>query len=170
MEQTKVGSVSPELLDGEYLNDAGTDMLLALLTKLRPGRWGRAFIPLRSLMVTVACELVIVERRQVLLTYREDKHFKGWHTPGTYIEPGEDLQTTAQRCATRELGEKVRVRFKGIIGAVNHPKSARFHDLSVLALCEIVEGSPTTGAWFSECPKDLIPDHLEYWPMIEKVL
>lgn len=169
MESQKSELVSSELVDGEYLNDAGTDLLLALLTKLRPGRWERAFIPLRSLMVTVACELIIIQDGKVLLTYRYDKHFSGWHTPGTYIEPGEDLQATVQRCATRELGE-VKVQFVRMIGGVNHPKSARFHDLSVLALCNLVEGEPSAGGWFNECPEDLIPDHREYWPIIKSFL
>lgn len=166
MEEPKVELVQSEWLDERgYLNDQGKDVLVALLKNLEPGNWGKAFIPLRSLVVSVSIELVIVQNGKVLLTYRDDACFNGWHTPGSHINPRETFQAAAQRCASRELGE-VKVRVVRDIGCVNHSESKRFHGCSVLVLCELVEGKPNRGEWFNECPSDLIPDHLEFWPKI----
>lgn len=156
------------LLDNEgYLNDAGQEKLVRFLDRLRPGRWGKAFIPLKKKGVHCAIELVIVQNGKVLLTWRDDKFFCGWHTPGTYLEQKETWQNAAQRCADREI--KARVDVIRVIDTHNHPESPRFHDVSVLLLCSIV-GEPQTGQWFSECPADLIPVHKKYWPAIDSAL
>jgi len=159
------GLVGP---DG-FVNDAGTDLLVALLEHL-PGRHGRAFIPLKKAAgVPMAVELAIVRNGKVLLTYRNDAFFEGWHTPGSYMEQGESWQDTAQRCADREVKAKIQV-VQCIGPAVNHPDNPRFHDACQLLLCEIVEGEPEAGEWFSECPSDLIVAHRPYWPIIEPYL
>lgn len=152
-----------------YLNEYGTDLLIALLGRLQPGRHGKAFIPLKKAAgVPVAVELVIVRGGKVLLTYRDDPFFKGWHTPGTYMEQGESWQDAAQRCADKEVKAKIHVL--RVLEPVNHPDSPRFHDVSVLLLCEIIEGEEQAGEWFAECPADLIEVHRPFWPMIERCL
>lgn len=154
-----------------FVNEAGTDKLIALLEHLQPGRHGKVFISIKKKAggVPMAVELVIVRNGKVLLTYRDDAFFKGWHTPGSYMEPGESWQDTAQRCADKEL--KVKIRVVQLIGsAVNHPDNPRFHDVSQLLLCEIVEGKPQAGKWFAQCPSDLIEVHRPHWPIIESYL
>lgn len=152
-----------------YLNEYGTDLLIELLGRLESGRHGKAFIPLKKAAgVPVAVELVIVRSGKVLLTHRDDPFFKGWHTPGTYMEQGESWQDAAQRCANKEV--KTNIRVLRVLEPINHPDSPRFHDVSVLLLCEIVDGEPQAGEWFSECPADLIGVHRPYWPIIEQCL
>lgn len=157
-----------DLLDNEgYLNEAGQDKLVRFMDRLRPERWGKAFIPLKKMGVHCAIELVIIRKGEVLLTWRDDKFFTGWHTPGTYLEQEETWQDAAQRCANREI--KAKVDMIRVLDTHNHPGSPRFHNVSVLLLCSIV-GEPQTGQWFSECPADLIPVHQKYWPAIESAL
>lgn len=156
------------LLDDEgYLNETGQEKLTRFLDRLRPGRWGKAFIPLKKMGVHCAIELVVIRNGKVLLTWRDDKFFTGWHTPGTYLEQGETWQDAAQRCADREI--KARVDVIRVLDAHNHPDSPRFHDVCILLLCGMV-GEPQTGQWFSEMPPDLIPVHQKYWPAIESAL
>ena len=149
------------------ITEKGREALAALLLcfpRFHEGRWGKAFIPLMSRCVPACVELAVIRDGKVLLMHRNDKFFHGYHTPGTYIGPGESYQESAQRCADKEI--KCKVRVGEVIGVFSHPDSSRFHDLSVLLLCELVEGTPQMGEWFSECPADLIAVHKPYWPVI----
>lgn len=151
----------------EVLTETGKEalaFLLDLLPKFHKGRWGQVFVPLMSKMVPACVELVVVRNHEVLLTHRKDEFFQGWHTPGTYIGPGETFQETAQRCADKEI--KCKVRFIKQLATFSHPDSPRFHDVSILILCEIADGEPQACEWFSECPSDLISVHQPYWPVI----
>lgn len=167
MAEIKDGELTNLLDNDGYLNETGQEKLVWFLDHLRPGRWGKAFIPLKKMGVHCAIELVVIRNGKVLLTWRDDKFFTGWHTPGTYLEQEETWQDAAQRCANREI--KARVDAIRVIDTHNHPDSPRFHDVCVLLLCKMV-GEPQTGQWFSECPADLIPVHQKYWPAIEKEL
>ena len=167
-----------KLLDLDYLSGDGFltekgEVLLRLLLKGLPQVYKRrmkpeTFFALMAKNVPACVELVIVRNGKALLTYRKDQHFIGWHTPGTYISPGETLEETVQRCANGEL--KCRVRFIKHLTVFSNHKDTRFHDLSNLILCEIAEGEPQAGEWFSECPPDIIPVHRKFWPVIEQCL
>lgn len=157
--------------DAQQLTDAGKHALATMLHVLPPihkGGWGEVFVPFMSKAVPTAIELVIIRDHKVLLTHRADPYFTGWHTPGTNVGPGETRQETVQRCADKEL--KVKIRYIRTLGEKDHPESPRFHDQCILLLCEIAEGEPQTGQWFSEMPPDLIPEHREYWPFIQDQL
>lgn len=151
--------VDPSLLDGKFLNEAGLDHLIELLGYLEPHKHGKAFMPLvRALGIPpTSVEVVIVQDGQVYLTYRDDAHFTGHHFPGGYIfgyPDNEEFEDTANRVAQRELG--VTVEVVEVIGVVNHPKTERFHDVSVLLLCRVTGGELRNGEWFSEFPPDLL--------------
>lgn len=151
------------------LNEDGIDLLARLLEKLpvfHKGRWGKAFVPLMSKCVPACVELVIVRDDKVLLTHRKDEFFDGWHTPGTYIGPGETFEEAAQRCANKEIKASVRVLRHIAVFLNDNP---RFSDLSNLLLCEMKE-EPQDGTWFTECPTDLIPEHQKFWSVIQKEL
>jgi ADP-ribose pyrophosphatase YjhB (NUDIX family) len=158
----------------------GLHQLAELVTDLPTvwgGKWGPLFTPFMGKVVPLATELVVIEGERVLLTHRRDKYFTGWHTPGSYTDPGEDWQKTCTRIAERELGCDVKfVRILHVFSNVDNP---RFHDVTALALCRLV-GKPQKGlndpeagtspAWFSEKPSGLIPVHDKYWPVIEAEL
>lgn len=176
--------------DGEYTPEG----LVALAELLEPlptvwgktakgnqGRWGPAFGPLMSKMVPFSTELVIVRNGQVLLTWREFEGTAGWHTPGSYVDPGESWQDTVSRIAKRELG--CEASYERQLATFNNNKNPRFHDLTVLAQCLLVgkptksqyepaAGAPVPGqfAWFSNKPADILPVHDKYWAPIAVAL
>lgn len=158
------------LNDEGHLNDAGLDQLIELLDHVQPGNHGKAFVPLvkRLGLVPTSVEIVLVRDGQVYLTYRDDKHFTGWHTPGGYPSQREPYQDAVQRIAQRELGCSVEV--VEIIGVVDHVDTPRFHDVSLLVLCRVTDEQPQGGEWFAERPADLLSVHAMYWPIIEKAL
>lgn len=160
-----------EVLDNSgNLNEAGKELLARLLKNLpvfHKGQWGEAFVPLMSRCVPACVELVIVRDRKVLLCHRKDEFFEGWHTPGTYIGPGENFQEAAQRCADREIKASVRV-IKCIATFLNND-NPWFFDLSNLLFCRI-EDEPHAGEWFRDCPPNIIPVHKKFWPAIEPYL
>jgi ADP-ribose pyrophosphatase YjhB (NUDIX family) len=178
------------ITDGEY-TPKGLAALAELLGPLptvwgktmkgNSGRWGAAFVPLMSKLVPFATELAIIKDRQILLTWREFEGTVGWHTSGTYVEPGEEWQDTVSRLARREVGcDAVFIRQ---LHTFTNPRNPRFHDLTVLVRCEMVgepmkskydpsAGDPVEGqfAWFSEKPDNILPFHDRYWPIIAEAL
>lgn len=128
---------------------------------------GPLFIPVMSRNVPACVELIIVRGGKVLLVKREWFGENAYHTPGTYIAPGETLLEAAQRCADKELNVRV-VRADPIGIPINHPDNPRFHDLATLLFCEI-EGEPQTGEWFSAEPP-MLKVQREYWQYIEPLL
>lgn len=129
------------------------------------------FEKLMSKTVPSCVELVLIRDGKVYLTYREDKFWKGYHVPGSYIAPGETPEQTSQRIASREV-PGVLITKAEIVAAFTHPDSPRFHDTSLIVLAEF-EGDPgedVKGRWFSKRPDDLIDVHQPYWPVIEKYL
>jgi colanic acid biosynthesis protein WcaH len=154
-----------------YLNKDGTGLLIELLERLKPGKWEDAFIPLKKLGIDSSVEVVLVGSEAVYLTWRDDKYYgKGWHTPGSFIRPGETWQMAAQRCATEELGPNVRIRVADVLTPFNHYNDPRFHHVSHLLHCVITSGEPQGGRWFDACPEDILPVHKQYWPAIAKAL
>lgn len=119
--------------------------------------------------VPVSAELVIVRDGKVLLVKREWYGEHAYHTPGSYISPGETFLQAAQRIADLEL--KVRVRRAEQFGPpLNHPTNPRFHDLSVLVRCEI-EDEPAVGEWFGPDERpEMLDVQSEYWAQIEPLL
>lgn len=151
--------------DNGYLNRQGRHLLIELLEHLEPGNWGEVFIPLKKMGVSCAAELVIISGRGVLLTWRDDTFFTGWHTPGMYLNQDETWEMAANRCAKRELGVEVSV-VRSLSPPMNNTDNPRFHDVTVLLLCCITQGTPSEGRWFTSCPENLIPVQKKYWPVI----
>lgn len=178
------------LSEGEY-TPSGLEALAELLGPLptiwgktpkgNAGRWGPVFTPLMSKIVPFSTELVVVRDGAVLLTWREFEGTAGWHTPGSYVNPGEDWQDTVSRIAKREIG--CDVVFERTLHTFSNPRNPRFHDLTVLAQCRLVngptkswhdpsQGGPLPGqyAWFKEKPADILPVHDKYWAPIATAL
>ena len=115
-----------------------------------------------SKCVPVAVECALVRGGRIFLTPRDDKYFgRGWHIPGTYLSPGEEISQAIQRCLDREV-PGLKVRDFELLPGTNHPNSRRFHDFSVPVVVEF-EGEPArdSGEWFDEFPENLIPAHKE---------
>lgn len=164
--------------EGEYTPE-GLSALSELLDPLptiwgttpkgNQGRWGPVFISLMSKVVPASIELVIVRENKVLLTHRTDTFFTGWHTPGSYFDPSDTLQSAADRCAEKELGCEVKVERYLNSCLQTKMENKRFADLPNLVLCHPIT-EPRSGEWFSEMPDTILAHHRKYWPYIEAVL
>lgn len=151
------------------MNDQEEKRLKKFLVELKPIPHLKPefFETILPLVVTVAVELVIVKGGKILLTWRNDKFYRGWHFPGSIMGVNESFKDTCKRITKEELG----VNFKSfkLIDIINNPldkTNPRNHLVSLLMSCEI-KGKSRTGQWFSKCPLDIIPVHKKFWPIIK---
>lgn len=165
--------LDPTWVEGGNLSSRGKEALAEMLLMLpqAPNRvWGPVFMPLMTRIVPSSVEVVLIRDGAVLLTYREDQFFVGWHTPGGYIGPREKtFEEVAKRIATNEIGCSVSAVIQEPIATFLKSDNPRFTDVANLILCR-VESEPKEGRWFKEIPPDLLPLHREYWPVISKYL
>lgn len=109
----------------------------------------------------VAVELLIVDNTndptRILLIWRNDEHYFGWHFPGGYPRFGQYLDTAVRAVAERELGAGVESIERRPEGDYNRVDS-RGHTIGLPFLVKL-DGNPTGGEWFDHVPEDLIPHH-----------
>ena len=160
-------------LEGEELTEEGIEMARALLEHVKPvpNIPTRLFRRVMGLNVPVAVELVLIrpEDGAVFLTWREDEYWRGWHVPGSFISPGEELIDTARRIADNELRGVTVVSVQSI-GDKNLPACPRFHAFGNLVFTASYTGEPgeaARGRWFTEWPEDLIEVHRPYIEIID---
>lgn len=107
---------------------------------------GPLFLPIMQKNVPFGTELVIIRNGKVLLMKRNFFGDEAYHTPGTYVAPGETFLKAAQRCADQEL--KIGVKsINPISPPINHLQNRRFQDVTSLFFCE-TESEPIVGEWF----------------------
>ena len=122
------------------------------------------FVSVMQKNVPVTIDLAIVRAGKLLLTYRRDAYFKGWHFPGSFMSPGETVAEAARRTA---LGETdLNIRNCRLLGVFNCVRNKRFHFVSFFLLCR-ANGAPADGTWFSKRPRGLIPEHERLWRNVE---
>ena len=157
--------------DGSFTEAGKAAMaeLLEAFPRIHEGLWGKAFLAYMRNNVALAAELIVTrEQREVLLTWRDDVFFQGWHTPGKHKGPGESWQETASRIATAEIG--CEVEFQSVLGFVHHPaeENSRFAEVGVLLHCNLL-GAPCEGSrWFSSEPEEMLRQHRKFWPFIKQ--
>ncbi len=111
--------------------------VVSYLEKIKGRRWDRRiWMAIHKLYPGVAIECVIVNDKNVLLTHRTGD-WTGWHFPGSALNEGETIEACAVRCVLSEVGLKC-LGVGGVIGVVNHPKSPRAHDVSLLVPCATI--------------------------------
>lgn len=179
----------PEQWLGEdgLINDDGRRMLAALIDKLppgehqikdpRPGDPDVFAVYMAKAKTAASVELILRYHGRVLLKWRDDRHWTGWHFPGTYIAHGETAAAALSRCSLSELA--IHVQPQGLIGVVNHPHSKRFHDVSNLFLCDLAERARADNVLARNpammdpekiLERDLIPPHRPYLAMIRSAI
>jgi len=113
-------------------------------------------------------EAVVVDNLErpskILVVWRDDQHYRGWHFPGGYIRFGQDFDETVRSVITRELGVPVK-SFTDTEVKYSHLDS-RGHTLGTIFLVEL-EGNPTQGQWFDHVPEELLEHHKDF---LKKVL
>jgi NUDIX domain len=149
--------------DTSVFTDADQDALIELLAKLRAA--GKAvprmprplFYALRGVAALTAVEILIEGAPgQVLLTWREDQHWSGWHLPGGFVAPFETLADACARVSDRELGQHVVFdRVLTAEGWRDHPYASV---VSIVCLCQPTQPI-TVGRCFSGIPEQLIEQH-----------
>lgn len=120
--------------------------------------------------------LIRNDRRETLLTWRDDELYRGWHVPGGIIRFKERMADRVAEVARLELGASVKIQ--GAPVAVNEvihlERHARGHFIAFLFECDLTSepdetlrhtaGQPRHGqwAWHCGCPADLIQSHEMY--------
>jgi len=125
-----------------------------------------AIIPLTP---QTAVESIIVDSldmpTKVFLTWRDDKHYRGWHCPGKFMLIGESFRDVIIRTLKDELGVKVK-RIKETPVSYSRTDS-RGHTAGTIYLVvpdvdplESLEGEGKK--WFSYIPCDTLEHHKEF--------
>ncbi|MEK7172555.1 MAG: hypothetical protein AAB723_02470 [Patescibacteria group bacterium] len=116
----------------------------------------------------VPYELAVVRKidglDHVLLWYREDEHYIGWHMPGSYLRFGESDRQVIERTLSKEVGlTLVSAEF---ICHFNTPPETGWvpnHQIAQFFLCE-TSGEPTTEEFFliDALPEKILDFHRIY--------
>lgn len=115
----------------------------------------------------VACEMVVANQRgEILLTYRRDSFWQGWHFPGGLLRFKESFFNRIKITAREELG--VKLLSAKFLFPLNYINSARGHDVSFVFLCQI-KGKPKAGRWFKAMPKNIIQEHRLLFKELKKI-
>jgi len=79
--------------------------LIRLLKKVKIPAPYPVFVALCKSVPLIAIDLAIMpDKNSVLLTYRKDDFYDGWHLPGTILRYGESVEMAYKRVAREELG------------------------------------------------------------------
>ncbi len=115
-----------------------------------------------------ACELAIVNsKKEILLVWRDDKFWRGWHFPGGLIRFRESFEARIEKNAWEELGAKIETL--QFLFPMNYPQSKRGHNVALVFLCR-TEMKPKKGRWFKTMPKNIIEEHKEVWKKVKSFL
>ncbi|HET9959980.1 MAG TPA: NUDIX hydrolase [Polyangiaceae bacterium] len=107
-----------------------------------------------------AVEMIISNTGEdVLLTYRDDDYWSGWHIPGGFSGCGESLADTCQRLGRHELGADVRLL--SVIDSFAWPDHPYGNALSLLCHCELAD-PPGVGRFFAEPPTHMVRYHRDF--------
>ncbi len=114
----------------------------------------------------VACELIVVNQLgEILLTFRQDNFWQGWHFPGGLLRYRESFESRLKKVTKLELG--VKLKSTKFLFPQNYTQSKRGHDVSLVFLCEL-KSKPKIGKWFKQMPKNIISEHKELWKKVKK--
>lgn len=147
------------------------EKLASLLRKIPHPEKGlpqEVFRALTRIVPFCACELVVKNSQgEMLLTWRHDEWWKGWHFPGGLMRFGESFGESLRRTVKRELGVKLK-KFQFLF-PINYNRGPRGHGVSLVFLCKL-SGTPKDGRYFAKMPKNLITIHKSLWRSIKKLL
>jgi ADP-ribose pyrophosphatase YjhB (NUDIX family) len=114
---------------------------------------------LAGVVPRLAVELVLRERGTILLSWRDDESWHGWHLPGGFVGCGESLADACRRIGARELG--IEVELAGVIADFVWPDHPCGSVLSLLCAVRWT-AAPTAGEFFTELPTPMVRHHAEF--------
>ena len=124
------------------------------------------FDAISQLVPFPACEIVVFNSKgEMLLTWRQDQWWNGWHIPGGLMRFKETFQERLNNTAKKELGAGIK-SFKFLF-VENYYTELRGHSVSCVFLCKLTR-PPKQGKFFKTMPKDLIKQHKIVWKKIHK--
>lgn len=129
------------------LTDQEVKDLVRLLKKVRLPVPYPVFIALCKSVPLIAVDLLLVNNKnQVLVTYRKDEFYDGWHIPGSILRYKEKVEDAYTRVAREELGLKQisNVKFERYFSYLD----AREHGIVLLFTARSKE-RPKDGKYFS---------------------
>lgn len=148
-----------------------TKTLVSLLEKIKNPRVGfsqEVFDALVKVVTFPSCELIIMnEKRELLLTWRHDKWWRGWHFPGGLMRYRQTFDQCLSSTAMRELG--VKIISKKFLFPINYSRGPRGHAISLIYLVEI-RGKLKDGKFFKTMPKNIVLLHRPIWKKVRKAL
>lgn len=143
--------------------------LVALLKKIDNPHQGLpqpVFDALIKIVPFAACELAVVDGKGgILLTWREDEWYKGWHFPGRLMRFRESFEECIKNAAQDELN--IKISSHKFLFVKDYSQSPRGHVVSLVFRCQTTE-TVKQGKFFKKMPKDIIEDHKELWRKIQK--
>jgi len=163
LNQATVDELSNQLLKkGHILGKmTQTEFMLCLLTSPMPN-----------------VELAVIKpgTKKILLTYRQDRNFTGWHFPGSHICQFESIKACCQRIAKDEIGIKIKnIRLAGVKNYNSSKIHKRYykgkfipnHYLGLICIVEPLQ-TPKAGQFFDRLPKNIITVHKDVWQIVQK--
>lgn len=116
---------------------------------------------LRGLVPLPVVELGIVgQRGGLLLTWREDENWRGWHFPGGFMAPWESVSEACKRIARSEVGADFVL--EGIAGVESWPDHPYAAAVSILCRGKL-DGAPVKGSFFAQPPKDIVDTQISFF-------
>ncbi|HNY97515.1 MAG TPA: NUDIX domain-containing protein [Candidatus Pacearchaeota archaeon] len=152
------------------LNKKESDSILALLGKIKNPENGLPqpiFDALAKLTPFVACEIVLASPEGILLTWRDDQWWKGWHFPGGLMRFREDFLDRIQKVAQQELG--ISIQKYDFLFLKNCNAADRAHVISLVFRC-YAKSRPKKGRFFKKMPSDIIEGHKDIWKKAHKII
>ena len=126
------------------------------------------FEALCKVVIFPSCEVVVAnEKKEVLMTFRSDEFWHGWHFPGRLIRYGQTFKQCLTQVVKTELGCQLKL-FKFLF-PLDYAKGLRGPGIGLVFLCQ-VQGRPKNGKFFKVMPKNIIFEHKELWKELEKFL
>ena len=127
------------------------------------------FESLCKIIPFVACEIIIKDKNDsLLLTWRDDKWYKGWHFPGGLMRVGETFKQRIGIVCLKELNVEVKsIKFLQVIN--NGYGDKRGYVISLIFLCT-TNKKPEIGTFFKGMPIDIIDGHKNLWKIASKNL
>jgi len=126
------------------------------------------FDALCGIVPFVACELVVInKKREILLEWRHDRWWCGWHFPGGLLRFRESFEERLDKVAWDELGINL-VSYQFLF-AKDYSQGLRGHTISLVFLCQ-TSMKPKKGKFFKKMPENIIESHKEFWGEVKKIL
>jgi ADP-ribose pyrophosphatase YjhB (NUDIX family) len=169
-------------VDAQKIADA-VAVINECLPDSRAGLPDDVFFLISRLTPMINVDLLIVnERNEKLLTWREDQFYgPGWHIPGGIIRFKELTETRISKVAELELGTTVSSELRPLLvrEIMNHNRDIRGHFISMVYKCKLTgslrESDKASSSdkilngqwrWFGAMPHNMIKPHLQFESLI----